>query len=439
MDSRIKPPTPTAQEKQAALEAVLQSESFARAEQLRAFLRYVCDMEREGRASEIGEYWIGVHALGRPTDFSPMEDSSVRTRAHELRRRLHTYYARENPDAKLKISLPKGSYVPRYIVGGDAGPETETDLDAESSPGSPATGVELAHARRGWVTGFLAGVLISAILGGAVAYWVSRSSIDPAIRRSWAPVIQSDDDVLVAVGTLLYLQVTPYLKFTAIGTPSYPAPPEAYELFSRFRPLPDGAELRMMPVQKAVNLGNVEAISKLLTVLGRFGTNYQILSETNAPLKALRGRNAFLLGSPWYSRSATTLLEQTPWGIQLDAQSGQVALVGRGALAGKKLLPAFDKKRNYREVYGLLSVLANDEEPHGNHTIVVCSGLTSAGLHGAAAFFASPSSMKMLEDRFRAEGLRGWPRAYQVVVRCRATEDTQLLSFRYESDAVIAK
>ena len=62
------PIAPSAEEKQAALAELLRSEALARSEQLRAFLQYVCEEEIAGRGAELTEYWIGIHALGRPPD-----------------------------------------------------------------------------------------------------------------------------------------------------------------------------------------------------------------------------------------------------------------------------------------------------------------------------------------------------------------------------------
>ena len=66
--------------KRGALERVLQSQTFARSDQLRNFLRYVCEMEMAGRGASINEYLIGVEALGRPEGYSPGEDSSAEKR-----------------------------------------------------------------------------------------------------------------------------------------------------------------------------------------------------------------------------------------------------------------------------------------------------------------------------------------------------------------------
>ena len=54
-------------EKRAAMEQVLQSATFVRANQVRNFLRYICEMELAGRASALHEYLIAVEAMGLPS------------------------------------------------------------------------------------------------------------------------------------------------------------------------------------------------------------------------------------------------------------------------------------------------------------------------------------------------------------------------------------
>jgi hypothetical protein len=102
-------------EKRAALEEVLQSTTFLRADQLRKFLRYICEMEIEGHAGELCEFLIGVEAFGRSSDYSTAEDSVVRRRAVDLREKLHEVYTSELAAVKVRIDLPKGTYVPRFV------------------------------------------------------------------------------------------------------------------------------------------------------------------------------------------------------------------------------------------------------------------------------------------------------------------------------------
>ena len=101
--------------KRAAMEQVLQSATFVRASQVRNFLRYICEMELAGRASALHEYLIAVEAMGLPSSYSTDDDSSVRRRAYALRQKLDRVYADELTDAKVRIEVPKGSYVPRFV------------------------------------------------------------------------------------------------------------------------------------------------------------------------------------------------------------------------------------------------------------------------------------------------------------------------------------
>ena len=102
-------------EKRAAMEQVLQSATFVRAGQVRNFLRYICEMELAGRASALHEYLIAVEAMGLPSSYSTDDDSSVRRRAYALRQKLDRVYADELTEAKVRIEVPKGSYVPFFI------------------------------------------------------------------------------------------------------------------------------------------------------------------------------------------------------------------------------------------------------------------------------------------------------------------------------------
>ena len=90
----------------AAVDEVLASETFARSEQLRNFLRYVCDRALAGQGKEINEYSVAVEALGKDAGFSPGEDSSVRRNAYELRQKLQKYYDVERRDATIRVELP---------------------------------------------------------------------------------------------------------------------------------------------------------------------------------------------------------------------------------------------------------------------------------------------------------------------------------------------
>lgn len=102
-------------EERAELHTLIASGMFDRAPHLLNFLNYVCERSFQGHTDQIKEYTIGVEALRRSSDFDPKRDSIVRVEAHRLRKRLEEYYAREGSVHRVRIMIPPGQYVPRFI------------------------------------------------------------------------------------------------------------------------------------------------------------------------------------------------------------------------------------------------------------------------------------------------------------------------------------
>jgi hypothetical protein len=411
-----------------AVEEVLASATLARSDQLRSFLRYVCERTLAGNGKEINEYSVAVEALGKAADFSPAEDSAVRRTAYELRQKLHRYYETEQPRARMRIELPKGSYAPRFVAVEAAGPEEPV----------PAGGTALpANRKPVWAlaAGLALSILISIVLG--VIAWRGSARINPTVREAWRPVIATGDRVVISVGTVLHLVVRPYMTVVAEGLPKYPAPPELYPLFRQHRPLEEGVELWMHPVDNSVQFGHAEAATVAATTLTLMGVPYQILPERSAPAPALRGRNVVLIADPQNSNEAAERLDKTPVTLVFDPNYQDVVVRERTGShtvwAGKR-----GQDKRYTEVYGLITVLPAEGEAAGPHHVLIFSGLTSVGTQGAAEFFSRPESLRVLQEKLAAEGYAGFPTAYQVVVRC-ASNDTLLLSTEYAAHRVIAR
>jgi hypothetical protein len=120
------------EEAKAELDAVLGSGLFGHAPSLAQFLSYVCSKCFEGQANQIKEYSIAVEALGRSPDFDQKKDSIVRVEAHRLRKRLRQYYEAEGASHALRILIPPGQYVPRFVCKDDATvPLVEPEAGAE--------------------------------------------------------------------------------------------------------------------------------------------------------------------------------------------------------------------------------------------------------------------------------------------------------------------
>jgi hypothetical protein len=215
-DLAMIPPAISDDDKRLALARVLESRTFSRSDQLRGFLRYVCEAELEGRAHQLNEYALGVSVLGRREGYSPAEDSSVRSRAYELRNKLRSYYQDEAPDDPIQIEIDKGAYVPRFHRRAPAA-EAERPSEAPralSAPGQPARGDGASVPRKLGIAAFAAAVVVVATV--AIAWFKSTGNRPTgsglAARAStremetlWKPFLDGNTPLLISFEIRMFL------------------------------------------------------------------------------------------------------------------------------------------------------------------------------------------------------------------------------------------
>ncbi len=429
----------TPEEKREALERALGSRTFARSDQLRSFLRYVCEAEFDGKNSQLTEYVIGVEVLRRPANYSPSEDSSVRTRAYELRQKLERLYASELPNEPVQIVIPKGAYAPHFtrtplLPPPQAKPLERSDPEIVRPSGSEVRG------RISWRGGalLLATAVVAASVGAVLALAFSHSGlsrVDPVVAEAWSPFAKRNDTVLLIPATPLYLVLGP-ATHRAFHTATYPAPAEAYALFREHRPLEPDARLGMIFTNDALGVGSMNAVLLASDAIKAMGASPQILPERQAIMSVLHGRDAILFGAPVDSQAITEILDKTPLSVAYD--EGEHEFVIKDRVSGRSITPEKDSNGDFHSVYGLVTVLNTRESDRGRLGMVVFSGITSVGTHGAAEYFTSPRSLHALRGIFAREGIRGFPAAYQVVVKCRF-ENMLLVSAEYSFHRVLRR
>ncbi len=87
---------------------------FERSVRLQHFLMDVVERALAGRVDEINEQQLGTRIFGKPPDYNPAEDNTVRVQARILRKKLAEYYDGEGFDDPIHIVIPKGGYVPVF-------------------------------------------------------------------------------------------------------------------------------------------------------------------------------------------------------------------------------------------------------------------------------------------------------------------------------------
>ncbi len=443
----------TSEQKCAALEAVLRSQTFARADQLKCFLKYVCEMEMTGRGHELTEYLIGIEALGRPASYSPGDDSAVRTRAFALRKKLQEFYEQEQPNAALHIELLKGSYCPHFVEGQPRQKANGNGTSAQQLAPLPDS-LPTAHEeslpaktkgwrewKRSWLLPFSAGVMLMALLAGGLYWWLGTkpvvNAVTPILAEAWGPLLAPNADVLLCVANPSSFSVHPSALSPATTTTPFnypgalPMPQQLYELYRKH--YPDAANPSLTITRNATYWGDVLGALTAFKILNVAGVSPQIFPEIAITLPMLRRRNVILFGAPDYSSAVARFQENCPLRVNyLDAIVGSAT----GQAPAVSYTLKLGQQGRLTQVFGLITVLPGESLANQQTRILIFSGVNSAGAQAASEFFSSPEHLLELKTELKKAGHDTFPLAYQVVVRA-DTDDSILRNFHYEAFRII--
>ena len=259
------------------LERLLADSYFSHSKRFPMFLRFVTERTLAGEAEHINERWLGIEIFGRSPDYDTAADPVVRVTAAEIRKRVAQYYQDPAHANELRISLPSGSYVPKFHWPKDAGdpglketeqaaPETWTAAEPRlaSHPASRPRHSTLALA----VTSILVGILSA----GSVFYWLVMQRPEPDFF--WQPILATKDPVLLCVAD--------QLQYSAIS-------------------LRDAAEPTHQILLKdnltAVVMDDVYATVKVAGILQSSGRKYTVRGEGATSLEDLRNGPTVFIGA----------------------------------------------------------------------------------------------------------------------------------------------
>ncbi|HKM65587.1 MAG TPA: hypothetical protein VJX70_00345 [Candidatus Acidoferrum sp.] len=96
------------------VQRIVSSPHFQKSTRLRELLQYLAEQTMHGNAHELTEQHIGNALFHKPSDYSPLEDSSVRVHVRQLRLKLHEYFNEDGRNEPIILEIPKGSYAPVF-------------------------------------------------------------------------------------------------------------------------------------------------------------------------------------------------------------------------------------------------------------------------------------------------------------------------------------
>jgi len=343
---------------EAELERILASAAFRGTKRSQDFLRYVVRCALEGKTELLKERTIGVEIFDRPVDYETGEDSIVRVKANEVRRRLAQYYKEAGRATEVQIEIPAGSYVPGFRWT-QAGAEVTVPVRRTVRP-------------RRWRWALAGGAVVG--LCGAVV-WVWQVSRVTTFEQFWQPFYQSPRPVLLCV-----------------------AHPVVYHLSGRSRESPPA----LVPLTDIVRdpdhyvgVGDALALAQLSSFFTRAGKSSQVRIGDETSFADLRNSPAILIGA--YTNQWTMQITKDLRFI-FDREEGQILVRDQMAPGHRWVYTRTNPPTDFVIVSRIFGSKTGE-------LVIVAAGLSHYGTQVAGEFLTNAAYLE--------EALRGAPPAWQ--------------------------
>ncbi len=318
----LPPLHPTAEDIQTQLRAILSSPSFHGSKRCQQFLEYVCVKALAGELGSLKERSIAVEVFGRQPQSDMGDDTIVRVGAREVRKRLAQFYVTSGgAAAPVVIELPLGSYLPefRYVLV-----HMETvPVEAAAAPVVAPIPIFIKSDRSRFKLWAIAAAVV--VVCASMIGWMYAASPATANKKAfnqfWAPVLQSNEPMLVAVGNPLVY----HASWRAHILSDKRLPPQQIPLQRPIQVPPEllnGSDI--IPVQNQyVGFGDLVATNEVSTMLMRREKEVRVRLASAVEFSDLRNTQTFLIGA---ITNRWTMELQNSWRFQF-AKSGERSTV----------------------------------------------------------------------------------------------------------------
>ena len=432
----------TAEEKRRALQEVLGSLTFRRADQLRQFLEFVVEEEIAGRGAQIREIDVAVRALGRPASYSPETDSTVRTRAHALRQRLGEYYESEAPQSEIRIELPKGGYTPRFVRLPDTllEPASESRIALPEVPAVTAPPAPVGRTKA-WVL-VLAGAVLGALLCGSIITLLAAKKPAAELRGAWGPILSSRTPVRVIMSSPPQIWVRDYGTLPTplvdpVESPPMPDDPHLLRWYGEHMLIRPDSKLYLHANSAGALWGDAAGVQVATRFLTENGVRCELVPEKSLKSGYVFRNDSYLaFGRSEYSPLMSGKIPNDGFDVLYIPSIRRHGIARRANPdAGPKYLPTVGGTATN---YGLVTIIRDRADDGHPCQAMFFAGVISNGAQAAIEYMTTPRHLKELEGRLRREGLDEWPKVMQVVVRSETAEFYPLRT-GYETHLVLKR
>jgi hypothetical protein len=378
---------------------IVASRSFAKSALLSRFLLYVCEREITGRTAEISEHQIGVQVFGRRPGYHPGEDNIVRNYARQLRHRLDQYFLEEGREEELRLSIPRGKYVPVYSPNRFqecllAEPEHETESGVLETP-APATPTALSVQpawRRPWLVIGTALLLACLAIVWMIVYRLSAHSPDPS-HPLWARLFDQTHQTLVVPsddGIVMIQNLTGHLvPLSEYINRDYLSLKSPYNI--------DAQNMKDLDTQRYTNVTDLNAAMRFSRLPEASAGQLIVRYSRELHMGDLKEANVILLGSSFSNPWAELFEKSLNFEFSYQPHPNASLIVNRHPLAGELPVYENDATAPSHRTYAVIAFV-----PNLNSTgwVLLVEGLTMAGTEAAVDTVFNRDIMRTVLPQF---------------------------------------
>ncbi len=389
------------------LERILSSKYFANAPKKQKFLQLICDFYLGGRARELNEYLIGCEVFDRATDYNPSVDPIVRVGAHEVRKKLESYYQNEGANDKIRLEIPVGSYEPVFTRQLPSGEAASAALEPSLPLAVPQTGRRLMLMLE-------VAVVTLVIAVGILIYFnlklqPSGYTSTPAKNQEdygavWAPFLNDPDP------PLLVLSNPPVYRFSnvtdpevliknSIGLSNQQVRLLNEELRDKFVMQHNRIPRLVLTTTTYTGIGEAIGLYRVTDLFRSLGKNTLLKQSRTVSAEDLKTHNVILLGSIWVNEWAGKLPLKEDF-----VYSGDATILNLNPLPGeeREYKASFDERTGRLLTdYAVITVKPNISD---QNTVMVLAGIHSEGTEAAAECVTTRSHLAELNQRLMSAG-----------------------------------
>jgi hypothetical protein len=341
----------------------------------------------------LNERTIGEAVFERSPGYDPRDDNIVRSHASRLRLRLHEYFREEGASETLRVSIPRGSYVPVFEPADSSVPVDALPDAAIALPQGPSGSTRTPSRLRSVVRlALICFVLLSVAIAATTLYLRHRSLLpETPSHKLWSQIFRDDQQTII-VPADSSLVIARLMVGHPIRLQEY-----AGGLYRQATDCDKPCDLGLVKTVEGLrytSMSDLEFAVKVTHLPEAIPLRTEIRFARDLELKDLKESNLIMAGSQ----------EADPWMAAISAQMNFVVHDDPASvLRVENRQPKSDEKSEYiydphdpqHRGFATIAFLPNLS---GSGNLLVVQGFSLAGTQAAAEFV---TNRRDIDDLFR--------------------------------------